>query len=68
MGDFAFFYVKNKGIYGLWKITSEPFYDGTPIWNDPNVLYPFRVCFEPAIRRFSIPVALADVLDLTKAL
>ncbi|MBL7119599.1 MAG: EVE domain-containing protein [Dehalococcoidia bacterium] len=64
VGDFALFYVKNKGIYGLWKITSEPFYDETPIWNDPNVLYPFRVCFEAAIRRFSVPVALTDVLDL----
>jgi len=25
--DFVFFYVKKKGIYGLWKVTSPPFYD-----------------------------------------
>jgi hypothetical protein len=64
VGDFAFFYVKNKGIYGLWKIISEPFYDTTPIWNDPIMLYPYRVCLEPTVRIFSIPVGMADVLDL----
>lgn len=24
MGDSAFFYVKNQGVYGLWKIVCEP--------------------------------------------
>lgn len=65
--DFVFFYVKNKGIYGLWKVTCEAFYDATPIWSDPNnpgQLYPYRICFEPVVRKFSIPIALSDILDL----
>ena len=61
-GDFVFFYVRNRGIYGFWKTTSEPFYDTTPVW--PDNVYPFRVCFEPAVRTFSTPVAMADILDL----
>jgi EVE domain len=64
IGDFVFFYVKNRGIYGLWRITTDSFYDTTPIWDDPDQLYPFRVCFEPTIRRFSAPIAMADILDL----
>ncbi len=62
--DFAFFYVKNKGVYGLWKITCEPFYDTTPIWSHPEQIYPYRICFEPTVRKFSNPVAMADILDL----
>ncbi|MDM8000921.1 MAG: EVE domain-containing protein [Dehalococcoidia bacterium] len=61
-GDFAFFYVRNTGVYGLWKITSWPFYDLKPLWSDD--LRPVRVCFEPVIRTFSVPVAMADILDL----
>lgn len=64
VGDLVFFYVKNKGIYGLWKVTSEPFYDTTPIWTGAKNVYPFRVCFEPTIRKFSNPIAMTDILDL----
>lgn len=64
VGDFVFFYVKNKGVYGLWKVNSEPFYDVTPIWADPDQFYPYRICFEPAVRKFSNPVAMPDILDL----
>lgn len=64
VGDFLFFYVKNKGLYGLWKVTSDSFYDTTPIWGNPNQLYPYRVCFEPTIRKFTVPIAMADILDL----
>ena len=64
VGDFVFFYVKNKGIYGLWRIIREPFYDKTPIWNDQNQLYPYRVCFEPVVRKFFNSVAMSDILDL----
>lgn len=64
VGDFIFFYVKNKGIYGLWRITSEPFYDTTPIWNNSDRIYPYRVCFEPTVRKFSNPIAMSDILDL----
>jgi hypothetical protein len=61
-GDFVFFYVRNRGIYGLWKITSDPFYDSRPVW--PDDIRPVRVCFEPVIRTFSTPIAMADILDL----
>ncbi len=63
-GDLAFFYVKNKGVHGLWRVTTVPFYDTEPIWSDPGMVYPYRVCVEPAVREFSTPVAMADILDL----
>ena len=63
-GDFVFFYVKNIGIYGLWKVITLPFYDEEKIWPDPNQKYPFRFCFEPIIRKFSRPVSYSDILDL----
>jgi hypothetical protein len=63
-GDLVMFYVRNIGIYGLWKVTVGPFYDETVIWPNPEQKYPFRVCFEPVVREFSTPVALSDVLDL----
>lgn len=62
--DFVFFYVKNIGLYGLWKVTCEAFYDDTPVWSDPNQSYPYRICFVPVVRQFSNPVALSDILDL----
>ena len=63
-GDFIFFYVKNIGIYGLWRVTTPPFYDEEKIWQDKNQKYPFRFCFEPVIRKFTKPVVLSDILDL----
>jgi hypothetical protein len=30
--DLVFFYVKNKGIYGLWKVIGNPYFDETKIW------------------------------------
>lgn len=62
--DFIFFYVKNIGIYGLWRVATEPFYDQTPIWKGDSQKYPFRFCFEPTVRKFPKPVALNDILDL----
>lgn len=64
IGDFVFFYVKNIGIYGLWKISTDAFYDDTNIWNEPNQLFPYRICFEPVVREFKKPIALSDILDL----
>lgn len=64
VGDFVFFYVKNKGVYGLWKIICEPFYDTTLIWNEQSQLYPYRICFESTVRKFSNPIAMTDILDL----
>lgn len=63
-GDFVFLYVKNRGIYGLWRITREPFYDTTPIWKDATQIYPYRVSFEPIVRKFFKPVVMSDILDL----
>jgi len=63
-GDFIFFYVENVGLYGLWKVTTSAFYDEEQIWGDSNQKYPFRFCFEPAIRKFPKPVSLNDILDL----
>lgn len=64
MDDFVFLYVKNVGLYGLWKIICEPFYDDEPVWNDPRQTFPYRICFVPVVREFSKPVALSDILDL----
>ena len=63
-GDLIFFYVKNKGVYGLWKAVGNPYYDETKIWLKDNQLYPYRVSFEPAIAYFPEPVLLNDILDL----
>ena len=58
-GDLVFFYVKNIGLYGLWKITSYPFFDETPVWGDSEQVFPYRVCLEPAVRAFPRPIALS---------
>lgn len=63
-GDFVFIYVRNVGIYGLWRIITAPFYDEEKVWSGSNQKYPFRFCFEPIIRKFTKPVALSDILDL----
>lgn len=62
--DFVFFYVKNQGIHGLWKVVTETFYDDQDIWGDKEQKYPYRFLFEPTVRKFVKPVALSDVLDL----
>lgn len=48
----------------MWKVTRELFYDTTPVWNDPQQVYPYRICFEPVIRKFPNHILLSDVLDL----
>jgi len=63
-GDFIFFYVRNVGVYGLWKATSRPFFDKYDIWGEKDQKFPYRICFEPLIRYFSKPIALSDILDL----
>jgi len=63
-GDTILFYVTNSGIYGLWRATTSPFVDFTPVWKDANQRYPYRVCFQPIIRHFPRPIELSDVLDL----
>lgn len=62
-GDFIFFYVKNIGIYGLWKVIGKPFYDKKAVWKElKNYNYRFR--FTPVVRKFNNPVILSDLLDL----
>jgi hypothetical protein len=62
-GDFIFFYVKNIGIYGLWKVIGKPFYDKKIIW--PGLKnYNYRFRFVPVVRKFNRPVILSDILDL----
>ena len=63
-GDLIFFYVKNKGVYGLWKVVGYPFFDDGRVWSDEKQLYPYRFIFEPAVGYFSKPIALTDILDL----
>jgi predicted RNA-binding protein with PUA-like domain len=63
-GDFAFFYVRNVGVYGLWKVTSLPFYDQSDLWGNKEQKFPYRICFEPSIRHFPRPIALSDIMDL----
>jgi len=64
LGDLVFFYVKNQGIYGLWKIASKPYFDETRIWPSDQQLFPYRFSFEPAVGHFPKPISLTDVLDL----
>ena len=62
--DLVFFYVKNQGVYGLWRVLGTPYFDGTRIWADDKQLFPYRISFEPAVGHFPKPVSLSDVLDL----
>ena len=64
LDDLIFFYVKNKGIYGLWKVVSEPFYDDEAIWTDTNQLYPYRFLIGRSFGTFQNPISLSDILDL----
>jgi hypothetical protein len=52
-GDLVFFHVIDSregesSIHGVYKISNEPFYDESPLWNsNPHFVYPYRFCFEP---------------------
>ena len=63
-GDLVFFYVKNRGVYGIWRVTDTPFYDKLPIWSNDEQMYPYRFLFEATVGDFPIPVDLNDILDL----
>ncbi len=62
--DLVFFYVKNRGIYGLWKVVGETFFDEARIWDHVDQSFPFRFTFAPVVGQFATPVSLSDVLDL----
>ena len=62
--DLVFFYVKNKGIYGLWDVATPPYFDETKVWDHESQVFPYRFCFRPAVAHFPTPVSLRDVLDL----
>jgi len=40
LGDFIFFYVKNIGVYGLWRVTSHPFFDEFDVWQEEGRTFP----------------------------
>lgn len=63
-GDLVFFYVKNKGVYGLWKVIGEPYFDETRIWPSKEQAFPYRFSFEASVGQFEEPISLNDVLDL----
>ncbi len=63
-GDLVFFYVKNKGVYGLWKVIGEPYFDETRIWPSKEQTFPYRFSFEASVGQFEKPISLNDVLDL----
>lgn len=63
-GDLVFFYVKNRGVYGLWKVASEPYFDETKIWDNDKQPFPYRFSFEPIVGHFPKPISLTDILDL----
>jgi hypothetical protein len=63
-GDLVFFYVKNRGVYGLWKVVGDPYFDETKVWADDQQLFPYRISFEPTVGHFPRPVSISDILDL----
>ncbi len=62
--DLVFFYVKNRGVYGLWRVGDEVYFDETKVWADDEQLFPYRFSFESTVGHFPVPVSLSDVLDL----
>jgi len=62
--DLIFFYVKNKGVYGLWKVIGNPYFDDSHIWANDLQTYPFRISFESTLGYFQKPISLNDILDL----
>ena len=64
LDDLVFFYVKNKGVYGVWKVINEPFFDETKVWENEDQRYPFRISFVPTIAEFHQPIILSDIFDL----
>jgi hypothetical protein len=63
-GDLVFFYVKNSGVYGLWKIVGEIYFDKTKIWDNDEQLFPYRFSFESVVGYFPKPISLTDIFDL----
>lgn len=63
-GDLIFFYVKNRGIYGVWKIIDSPFFDNVQIWNNDEQTFPYRFSFDSTIGHFPKPILLSDIFEL----
>src|SRR3972149_4382431 len=57
-GDLVFLYVKNRGVYGLWGVVGEPYFDGTKVWANHQQLFPYRLSFESAVGYFPKPMSL----------
>src|SRR5438552_7404894 len=56
-GDLVFFYVKNRGIYGLWKILGEAYFDESRAWGNELQLFHYRFSFEPIVGDFPRPIS-----------
>jgi hypothetical protein len=47
-GDTVFFHIRRrKTVHGPYTIRSEPFWDPTPVWQNPIEIFPYRFLFEP---------------------
>jgi hypothetical protein len=57
IGDSVFLYVKNVGLYGLWKVTCEPFYDDKSLWNDP-ICVPTKSLSDPYLSEVPRPLPM----------
>lgn len=72
IGDPVLFYVgrssikkekSKKELYGVWKVSSEPFYDTCPVWTDQ--VYPYRICVEELDGAvLKTPIRLSDIYHL----
>ncbi len=49
IGDFVFFYVTNRGFTGVYRASSPPFFDATPVGDVIGPERPFRLLIEPVI-------------------
>jgi hypothetical protein len=69
-GDLVFFYVKNRGVYGVWRVVGSPFYDNTPVWTDRDQMFPYRFCFEAAIGDFpnQYKIMMSEARELIRLL
>lgn len=63
-GDKVFFYVKNKMcLYGLFEVSSEPYYCQDDLFENENETYPFRFNFVET-KHFSNPIPISELAKL----
>jgi hypothetical protein len=63
-GDKVFFYVKEeKLLYGLFEVSSEPYYCQDDLFQNENEKYPFRFNFNQ-VKNFSTPIPVSELANL----